>query len=204
MAMALWDSCSCRYFRKAADMAQAVLRHVNHAEQFLHKMIEMAKPGGLVVSMECNRELESDGLYIKGMDCFSLCEKRGLKKLWKKELEMQNRDYSIAVKIPYYMKKAGLKNIDCRMNDKVLFWEPEKMNYQQILADRIGTDHWDDEKSKAEIEKSIAYFMNHGMSREDAVAYCNQQNGIVKYLKEHKNEVALTSFGGHMISYGWK
>ena len=76
--------------------------------------------------------------------------------------------------------------------------------YQLILADRIKADHWDDEKSKAEIENDIAYFVNHGMSRNEAINYCNQQNGIVKYLKEHEGEIALTQVGGLMISYGWK
>lgn len=33
---------------------------------------------------------------------------------------------------------------------------------------------------------------------------CNQQNGIVKYLKEHDGEISLTQVGGLMISYGWK
>ena len=64
------------------------------------------------------------------------------------------------LKLPHYMKKAGLKNIDCRMNDKVLFPEPDKEDYQQ--------------------------------------------NGIVKYMKQHKEDIALTQVGGLMISYGWK
>lgn len=185
-------------------ISQAVLRHVNNAEVFLKKMIEMTKPGGMVISIECNREFETDGLFIEGISYASLCEKQGLKKMWQRELEMQNRDYSVAMKIPHYMKKAGLKDIDCRMNDKVLFLEPEKEGYQQMLADRIKADHWDDEKSKAKIEMDIAYFINHGMSREEAINYCNQQNGIVKYMKEHREEIALTKVGGLMISYGWK
>lgn len=185
-------------------ISQAVLRHVDNAEVFLHKMIEMTKPGGMVISIECNREFETDGLFIEGVDYASLCEKQGLKKMWQKELELQNRDYSVAMKIPHYLKKAGLKNIDCRMNDKVLFLEPDKEGYQQILADRMKADHWDDEKSKAEIENDIAYFVNHGMSREEAINYCNQQNGIVKYMKQHKEDIALTQVGGLMISYGWK
>lgn len=185
-------------------ISQSVLRHVNNAKTFLNKMIEMTKLGGMVISIECNREIEADGLYIEGVDYAALCEKQGLKKLWKKELEMQNRDYSVAMKIPHYMKKAGLRDIDCRMNDKVLFLEPEKEGYRQMLADRIKADHWDDEKSKAEMEKNVAYFMNHGMSREDALDYCNQQNGIVGYLKDHRENVALTKVGGLMVSYGWK
>ena len=95
---------------KRYDMviSQAVLRHVNHAENYLEKMVEMVKPGGMVISIEGNREFETDGLFIQGMDYAALCEKQGLKKIWKKELEMQGRDYSVAMKIPHYLKKLGL------------------------------------------------------------------------------------------------
>lgn len=185
-------------------ISQAVLRHVSNAEIFLQKMIELTKPGGMVISIECNREFETDGLFIEGMNYASLCEKQGLRKLWQRELELQNRDYSVAMKIPHYMKKAGLKNIDCRMNDKVLFLEPEKEGYQQILLDKIKADHWDDEKSKTEIENVAAYFINHGMSRDEAMNYCKQQNEIVRYIRAHKRDIALTNAGGLMISYGWK
>lgn len=33
-------------------ISQAVLKHVNHAENFLQKMIEMAKPGGMVICIQ--------------------------------------------------------------------------------------------------------------------------------------------------------
>lgn len=37
------------------------------------------------------------------------------------------------MKIPHYMKAAGLKNVSCRMNDRVTFLEPEQPNYEEIL-----------------------------------------------------------------------
>lgn len=49
------------------------------------------------------------------MEYDKLCRHEGLSKLWKTELERQNRDYSIAMKMPNYMKDAGLKNVSCRM-----------------------------------------------------------------------------------------
>lgn len=191
---------------KQYDMviSQKVLRHVDNAEEFLGKMISLTKQGGMVVSMECNRELETDGLYIKGIDYGYLCEKKGLKKLWLKELEMQGRDYSVAMKVPHYMKSLGLREVDCRMNDRVTFLEPEKEGYSQSLSDRIMADHWDDKKTETEMEEDIAYFMNHGMNREEAKDYCDRQNGIVKYLKKHREDAAITEFEGVMISYGWK
>lgn len=185
-------------------ISQAVLRHVNNGELFLQRMVDFAGAGGLVISLECNREFEADGLYIKGMDYGCLCRHEGLEKLWKTELEKQNRDYSIAMKIPHYMKNAGLINIDSRMNDKVTFLEPRQEGYEEKLKSVIFADHWDDEKSETETEENIAYFMNHGMSRKEAEDYCRQQNGIVKYLKENKGRAALTKITGIMISYGWK
>lgn len=184
-------------------VSQAVLRHVDNGELFLRKMAGFVKKGGLLISMECNREFEADGLYIQGVDYAGLCRHDGLNKLWQTELEKQNRDYSIAMKIPHYMH-AGLKNISCRMNDRVTFLEPTQPDYRELLESVIKADHWNDEKSDQEIEENITYFMNHGMSRKEAEDYCRQQNGIIKYLKQKRGEVSLTKTSGIMISYGWK
>ena len=185
-------------------ISQAVLRHVDDGEGFLRKMADCLKPGGLLVSMECNREFEADGLYIQGMDYGNLCRHEGLKKLWQTELERQNRDYSIAMKIPHYMKTAGLVDISCRMNDRVTYLEPDQPGYEKLLESLIRADHWDDEKTDAQTEADIAYFMNHGMDRGEAEDYCRQQNGIVKYLKKNRKKAALTKVTGIMISYGRK
>ncbi len=197
-----WEWKSIRQYDMV--LGQAVLRHVNGGDCFLKKMISHAKPGGLVVSMECNREFEADGLYIDGMDYAGLCTCSGLKKLWRTELAMQNRDYSIAMKIPHYMRKAGLHEVSCRMNDRVNFLCPEQEGYEEMLSDVIRADHWDDEKTENELEENIAYFMNHGMSRAEAEAYCAQQNGIVSWLKQRRGSATLTKFGGILISWGWK
>lgn len=185
-------------------ISQAVLRHVDDAEKMLQKMIGLVKQNGIVINIECNREFEACGLYINGMDYQVLCQHDGLERLWKTELEKQNRDYSISMKVPHYMKKAGLKYVSCRMNDRVTFLEPEQEEYNEILDSVMKADHWDDAKTEQEIEENISYFMNHGMSRKEAEEYCSQQNGIVRYLKKHAGKVSLTKVGGMMISYGWK
>ena len=184
--------------------ASAVLRHVNDGFEYLRKMAELTKENGLLISMECNREFEASGLHIEGMEYVRLCEHEGLKKLWSRELEKQNRDYAIAMKIPHYMKTLGFTDIGCRMNDRVNLLEKEDENHEEKLESIIRTDHWACEKSDIEMEKTIEYFMNHGMSRLEAERYCRQQNDIARYLKQHKESIALTKATGLMISYGWK
>ena len=73
-----------------------------------------------------------------------------LSKLWKTELERQNRDYSIAMKVPHYMKELGLRNVACRMNDKVTFLEPEQPQYIESLDSIVRADHWSEEKNEQE------------------------------------------------------
>lgn len=185
-------------------ISQAVLRHVNNGEQLLRKMTEFLDDGGLLVSMECNREFEVDGLYIDGLDYSYLCEHEGLTKLWKTEYLMQNRDYAIAMKIPHFMQNAGLKNVDVRMNDRVTYLAPQQSDYEQTLQGILEADQWLTPKTAEQTEKLIQYFMNHGMSRKNAEDYCRQQNTILYYLREHRDEAAITQFMGVMISYGWK
>lgn len=192
--------------REKYDMvvSQAVLRHVDHGERFLQKMAEHVKEGGMLVSLECNREFEANGLYIQGMDYGKLCRQEGLKHMWQTELEMQDRDYSIAMKIPHYMKALGFRDVSCRMNDRVNFVEPRQPEYEEALYGCISMDRWAEEKTERETEDTISFCMNHGMSRKEAEDYCSQQNSIAEYLKKQKGEAALTKFTGIMISYGWK
>lgn len=185
-------------------ISQAVLRHVNNGEQFLQKMTQFLAEGGLLVSMECNREFEEDGLYIEGLDYSYLCEHNGVSKLWKTEYLMQNRDYSIAMKVPHLMRKLGLRNVDVRMNDRVTYLAPEQEDYQSMMQRILQTEQWEAEKSVEQAEQLIRHFMNRGTTRKDAEDYIRRQNTIIRHLREHAEDAALTQFIGLMISYGWK
>lgn len=192
--------------RKQYDLvlSQAVLRHVDNAKTWLEKMIAFAKKDGLIVSMECNREFEEDGLYIAGMDYAALCEHEGLKKLWKTEFSVQKRDYSIAMKVPHLMKHLGLSDVDIRMNDKATFLYPEKEDYKQELEDWRETHGWMEEPAADCQADGIRYFMNHGMDRKEAEDYYRKNSEIRRFMDRNAGEVALTKVVGIMISFGWK
>lgn len=185
-------------------ICQAVLRHIDHAERFVEKMVEMLQPGGLLVSIECNREFEEDGLYIDGMDYGYLCEHEGHISLWEQEREKQGRDYAAAMKIPGYLRKAGLVNVDCRLNDRVTYLEPGQEDYQEMLSDLRNANGWDRVMSKKELENRIAGLMKHGMKRWEAEKYCKQQGDITRHLAQKEKEVSLVKITGQMIAYGWK
>lgn len=181
-------------------ICQFLLRHVNGGRRMIQKMISFLKPGGLIISIECNREFEADGLYIDGMDYDYLCRHPGLRKMWSCQLKKQERDYSIAMKIPYYLKEAGIVDIGSRMNDKVTFIEPQMKNYRQALENMIDTEKWFDEGAE---DEKIVYLMNHGMSNTEARDFCRQQREIGQYLRKN-DDVTLLKIYGTIITYGRK
>lgn len=185
-------------------ISQAVLRHVNDGEALLRQMIALARSGGLVVSIETNREFEAAGLYIDGMDYGELCDHGGLKKLWNKEYEMQGRDYSIAMKIPHMMKRAGLRDVDVRMNDRVTYLDPGQAEYPAQFADLMEAYRWNQSKTGRAVEKELTYLINHGMDCREAEDFCRRRNDIAAYLRDREKTAALTCAGGVMISFGRK
>lgn len=184
-------------------ISQAVLRHLDTPEVFLQRMITFAKKDAHIVCIESNREFECDGLYIDGMDYFELCRHEGMEKHWRSELEQQGRDYAIAMRIAHMMRRQGLRDVDVRMNDKVQFVTPQAEDYEQTKQDFVEYNDWNAGLSEEKKEKVIRFLMTHGMSRKEAIGYCNRNVEIADYFKEHP-DAGYTFVKGTMISYGRK
>lgn len=184
-------------------ICQAVLRHLDTPDAFLRKMIEFAKKGAWIICIDSNREFECDGLYIDGMDYFSLCSHCGLEKHWRTELNQQGRDYAAAIRNAHRMRKAGLKDVAVRMNDRVNFVTPESEDYEQTKQDFVQYNDWNTGLSGEDREERIQFFMTHGMSRKEATEYCDRNIAIADFFQSHP-DAAYTFAKGAMISYGKK
>lgn len=184
-------------------ICQAVLRHLNTPDSFLDKMIEFARKGAWVICIDSNREFECDGLYIDGMDYFRLCKHDGLEKHWRTELEKQGRDYAAAIRTAHRMRKAGLRDVDVRMSDRVDFVTPQRDDYHQTKKDFVEYNDWNSGLSAEEKEETIRFLMTHGMSRKEATEYCDRNNEIADFFQAHP-DVGYTFVKGKMISYGKK
>lgn len=184
-------------------IAQAVLRHIGNPEGFLKRMMNACKKGGTVICIDVNREVEHVGLYIEGMDYSYLCSKPGFHKMWQTELDNGDRDYAVGIRLPKLLTQAGLKAVECRMNDKVNFITPEKENYRLALQDLMETREWS-LKSRIDEQAVIHSFMNHGMTKAQAQEYCLKQRKIKDFLNENQENLSIAVTGGLMIAYGKK
>lgn len=185
-------------------ICQSVLRHISRPEQFLTKMVGHGTNNALIVCIDTNREFECDGLYIDGMEYSYLCEHFGLVKGWKTELLREGRDYSIAMKTAHYMRKAGLKEIEVRMNDKVSFVQPEMAEYEQIVEDFQESNGYNYFYPEEQLEKTVEYMVNHGMSIREADGFLHKKQRIADNLKKNEGMACYTHVLGKMITFGRK
>lgn len=193
-------------FHKKYDLAicQACLRHVNRPMEVLKNMIESVKKGGLVVCVEVNREFENDGIYIDGIDYDDMCTTFDYHPLWRTELENEGRDYAIGMRLPFYMYQLGLHDIDVRMNDKVMFTYPQKVDYEKELQEFIELNGYDRVRGIAENEGLIEFFMNRGINRVDAEKFVMLQAKIAHHFSRTEVEKSFLKVQGLMITYGIK
>ena len=182
---------------------KAVLRHLNDPKGFLKKIMTFAKEGGLVVCIDSNREFECDGLYVDGMDYFALCRHDGMDKNWRTELEQQGRDYAVAIRTAHMMRELGLREVDVRMNDKVAFVTPQDPDYERIKQDFLQSNDWCTGQNAEMREYSITQLVSHGMTRQEAEAFCDRNVMIAEFFKQHP-DAGYSFFKGTMISYGRK
>ena len=194
------------HFKKHYDIviSQCTMRHVNEPQKFLRKMIAQTRTGGMVVAVDVNRELESDGLYIDGMDYAELCQRTGFRKMWMKEKEYQGRDYAIGMRLPLMMQEAGLADVDVRMNDRVSFVCPEQDDFKELVASFLEEKGWQNNIDTDAEEETVRGFINHGMDRKEAENHCRRQRKIHSYMTEHQDNLKYVHYRGLMISYGWK
>jgi Predicted transcriptional regulators len=190
---------------KKYDMViiQAGLRHMNRPMEVVKKMIASVKKGGLVICVDVNREFEQDGIYIDGMDYEYLCTAFDFHKIWRKELECEGRDYAIGMRLPFYMRQLGLRDVDVRVNDRVIFVNPDSQNYEQAVQDFIDIHGLDKSFGVSDSEGTIEYFMNRGVDRAQAEAYIKMHAQMADYFKKKESKSFLKVYG-LLITYGRK
>ena len=191
---------------KQYDLAicQCSLRHMNKPLEELEKMITTVKKGGIVACIEVNREFENDGLYIDGIDYDYLCTSFDFHEFWRKELKCEGRDYAIGMRLPFYMQQLGLQDIDIRMNDRVMYVNPEMHEYEEMVQDFIEINGYDKSYNNSNQEGTIEFFMNRGVDRAQAENYIRKQSIIAEFFQKPDFEKSFLKVQGLLIAYGRK
>lgn len=180
---------------KKYDLVAALflLSYMPEPEQIINRMKESLKPGGMILIMDANMEVEQAG-YYSGLEK----QENGLSRpdfvpLWEYEETHGERDYRMGTRLPFLLKKAGFHKIQARLSDKVVIYEPsEPDNREQNETFRYVYSHEDSYLG------GVNYFLNHGFSLQKA----NDTMEYYKRTKEYfdtKESIAVKTSGIYFV-----
>lgn len=169
-------------------VALFLLSYMSQPELLIRKMKDSLRPGGMLLLMDVNMEVEQAG-YFSGLEK----EEKGLRRpdfvpVWEYEITHQERDYRMGTKLPWLLKQCGLKQIQARISDQVILYDPSDVE-RDAVNKRFRTVY---EKEDSFLG-GIDYFMARGASFQKADEYAGYLEGTREYMDSPKSMLVKTS-----------
>jgi 2-polyprenyl-3-methyl-5-hydroxy-6-metoxy-1,4-benzoquinol methylase len=127
-------------------VSHAFLLHMSEPKKMLQKMVNSVVNGGKIICFEPHWISGMSSYYIDGYEQSQIVQLGILQKLFEEGPKQTGKDGNIGVKLPQYLSELGVKNIECRVSDKVNFLDPnvnrkdkEKL-YNSLKDDGIGEE----------------------------------------------------------------
>ncbi len=182
-------------------VSHAVLMHLERATEALGEMIRVTRDGGMVISCDASRNAHNALFYTEGIHVEDI--PLTLSQQVNRDIRAKTSiDYNIGMKTPVLMDKAGLKNIGCRISDRVTLLFPgmdpdERRRVHKVLCMEGLALPDDIEGWKQAVTGRLA---GHGVRREDIDAQIVNE---VALDFRHRGQEYHTVYPGLMTwSYG--
>lgn len=179
-------------------MCHAFLLHLNKPENMVRKMVRSVKHNGRIICFEPHWIANMANYRFEGLDQSQVIHLGILQKLYEKNFEQHGKDRNIGIRIPALFSQLGLKNIECRVSDKVNFLDSDvdaaakEELFHALREEGIGQIPGD----RAE---TINRLMDRGLTADEA----NCQYEAERLLSEAFNIESMFIYAPNMkISFG--
>ncbi|WP_082188347.1 class I SAM-dependent methyltransferase [Bacillus cereus] len=102
-------------------ICHAFLLHMSSPKTMLQKMMHSVKKGGKIICFEPHWISNMSSYFLDGQNQSEIIRLGTLQKLFESDTQRNGKDGNIGMKIPIYLSELGVKNIECRVSDKVNF-----------------------------------------------------------------------------------
>ncbi|MFD0770095.1 methyltransferase domain-containing protein [Bacillus sp. CGMCC 1.60114] len=102
-------------------VCHAFLLHMADPIKMLQKMIHSVIDEGNIICFEPHWISNMSSYNLNKHDQSEIIQLGFLQKLFEEDTKRNGKDGNIGIKLPTYMSELGVKNIDCRVSDKVNF-----------------------------------------------------------------------------------
>ncbi|RXZ81745.1 class I SAM-dependent methyltransferase [Paenibacillaceae bacterium] len=125
-------------------MCHAFLLHMKEPISILKKMIQSVVNNGRIICFEPHWIANMANYSFHELDQSKIIQLGILQKLYEKDAKQNGKDGNIGMNVPILLSQLGIKNVDCRVSDRVNFLDQsmEIMNkvrlYQSLREEGIG------------------------------------------------------------------
>lgn len=179
-------------------LCHALLLHISDPIKILENMKKCVLNKGKIICFETHWNSSMANMYLDGVENTEIIKMDILEKLYSFDRRNTGKDGNIGIKIPAHFSKLGLKNINCRVSDKVVFLDQnnEKEDniklFNSLKEDGIGVYPKDK-------DNYIQGLIKRGLTIEEAE---KQYNSEVNMSELFSIESIFTWAPSMKITYG--
>lgn len=185
---------------KTFDIAicHALLLHMPDPMHTLKQMIDCISDNGRIICFEPHWIANMSTYHLDKVEQTNIVKLGILQNLYEMQAKQNGKDGNIGIKIPIYLSELGVKSIDCRVSDKVMFLDPNSDQengsklFESLVEDGIGNN-------PGELEWFVDRLMKQGLSLEDAKG---QYHAEFNMYKQFSMASAFIGSAGMKITSG--
>ncbi|MFK2793936.1 MULTISPECIES: class I SAM-dependent methyltransferase [Bacillus cereus group] len=169
-------------------ICHAFLLHMTTPETMLQKMIHSVKKGGKIICFESHWISNMASYLLDGEKQSEFIQLGVLQKLFENDTQRNGKDGNIGMKIPIYLSELGVKNIECRVSDKVNFLDSNMHHndkndlYQSLKEEGIAGNPGDK-------QQFIERLIGRGLTYDNALAQYEAELRFFKIFHVHSSLV---------------
>ncbi|MGZ7149712.1 class I SAM-dependent methyltransferase [Bacillus sp. BC08] len=179
-------------------ICHAFLLHMSSPKTVLQKMMHSVKRGGKIICFEPHWISNMSSYYLNGENQSEIIRLGALQQLFESDMQRSGKDGNIGMKIPMFLSELGVKNIECRVSDKVNFLDSNMQHndkqslYHSLKEEGIAGNPGDK-------KQFIDRLMTRGLTYNGALA---QYKAELRFFKAFQMYSSLVYAPNMKITFG--
>lgn len=179
-------------------MCHALLLHMTDSKKVLQKMIDSVLDDGRIICFEPHWIANMSNYNLDNLEQSKVIQLGILQRLYEEDFGRTSKDGNIGIKLPIYLSQLGLKNVECRVSDKVNFLDrnmdlhSKERLFSSLREEGLG-------EIPGDLEEIINNLINRGLTLEEAR---DQYEAELLFSKEFGIKSSLTYAPNMKITFG--
>ncbi|MDQ0656953.1 methyltransferase domain-containing protein [Paenibacillus sp. W2I17] len=165
-------------------ISHAFLLHMTEPITILQKMIDSVVHEGRMICFEPHWIANMSNYELHGLEQSKIIQLGILQKLFEEDAEQSGKDGNIGMKIPILLSQLGLRNVECRVSDKVNFLDQHMADSDKEKLFHALKEEGLGQESNAKHEV-VTQLMERGLNSEEANREYEAESLFAKEFNEN-------------------